>query len=281
MKIIKDLLVVAFGNFILALGVSTFILQFNLLAGGVAGIAIALKPIFNIEPIIIINVVVISMFIIGTVLLGKEFAYKTMASSIIYPVFISIIPNYVPVLDIDPFLAALYGGALCGIGIGIVVRKNSSTGGMDIPPLIIKKYFGINVAISIFVIDSITVLLGYYSYGLEAVLIGLVTVFSSTYTINKTLTFGGKKSKSVQIISKKYIEIMEAIHVDINRGTTLIDALGGYSNLPNKVLLVVVDNKEYIKLISIINSIDKEAFIITTDTMDVHGKGFNIEHKIW
>ena len=140
MKIVKDLFVVALGNFILALGVSMFILQFNILSGGVAGIAIALQPIFHLDPIIVINFVIVSMFILGAITLGKEFAIKTMASSIIYPIFISIMPRFTPVLDIDPFLAAVYGGILCGVGIGLVIRKNSSTGGMDIPPLIIKKY---------------------------------------------------------------------------------------------------------------------------------------------
>ena len=280
MKIVKDLFVVCLGNFILALGVSMFILQFNILSGGVAGISIALQPLLHLDPIIIINFIYVTMFIFGALAMGKEFAYKTMVSSLIYPVFISIIPNFTPVLDIDPLLAAIYGGVLCGVGIGLVMRKNSSTGGMDIPPLIMKKYLGINVAVSILVIDAFTVLLGYYSYGLEAVLIGLITVVASSYTINKTLTFGGKSSKSVQIISESYLEIMEKIHSEINRGTTVMDAVGGYTSEKRKVLLVVVDNREYSKLISLINDIDNKAFVITTDTMDVHGEGFKLEFKI-
>ena len=280
MKIVKDLFVVALGNFILALGVSMFILQFNILSGGVAGIAIALEPIFHLDPIIVINFVIVSMFILGAITLGKEFALKTLASSIIYPIFISIMPNYIPVLDIEPLLAAIYGGILCGIGIGLVIRKNSSTGGMDIPPLIIKRFFGINVAVSIMVIDTITVMLGYFSYGLEAVLIGLITVFTSTFAINKTLTFGGKSSKSVQIISEHYVEIVTKIQSEINRGTTISDAVGGYTNEPRKLILVVVDNREYGNLINLINEIDKKAFVITTEAMDVHGQGFKLDFKI-
>ena len=135
-------------------------------------------------------VLVLSMFILGTIVLGKDFAMKTFLSSIVYPVYLLLIDPFVPVLDLDPMIASIYGGIVAGIGIGMVIRTGSSTGGMDIPPLIINKFFHIDVAASVLVIDALTVLLGLFTYGLEAVLIGLFSVATSSYVINMILTFG-------------------------------------------------------------------------------------------
>ena len=151
-KIIKDYGIVLLGTFIMAVAVKVFILPFNVLSGGVAGIAVALEPIFHLDPDFVINVLVLSMFILGTIVLGKDFAMKTFLSSIVYPVYLLLIDPFVPVLDLDPMIASIYGGIVAGVGIGMVIRTGSSTGGMDIPPLIINKFFHIDVAACVLVI---------------------------------------------------------------------------------------------------------------------------------
>ena len=279
-KIIKDYGIVLLGTFIMAVAVKVFILPFNVLSGGVAGIAVALEPIFHLDPDFVINVLVLSMFILGTIVLGKDFAMKTFLSSIVYPVYLLLIDPFVPVLDLDPMIASIYGGIVAGIGIGMVIRTGSSTGGMDIPPLIINKFFHIDVAASVMVIDALTVLLGLFTYGLEAVLIGLFSVATSSYVINMILTFGAQSCKSVQIISDQYVQIMGRVHDELDRGSTLLDATGGYTGEKRKVLLVVIDNKQYNRLIRLINEVDPKAFVITTDTKSVHGEGFSLEFKV-
>ena len=279
-KLIKDYAIVLIGTFIMAVAVKMFILPYNVLSGGVAGIAVALEPIFHLDPNFVIDVLVYGMFILGAVLLGKEFALKTVVSSLVYPIYLRILDPIVPVLEIDQLLAAIYGGVIAGIGIGMVVRTGSSTGGMDIPPLIINKFFHVEVAKSIMVIDTLTVLLGLFTYGIEDVLVGLFSVVTSSYMINKMMTIGLQSCKSVQIISDKYELMMEKIHRDLDRGTTLLEAQGGYTGEKRKVLLVVVENKEYIRLIDIINEIDRNAFVITTETKSVHGEGFALEFKV-
>ncbi|MBQ7888901.1 MAG: YitT family protein [Erysipelotrichaceae bacterium] len=279
-KIIGDCFIVLLGTFIMAVAVNFFILPYHILSGGVAGIAVALEPIFHLKPDFVINILVYGMFVLGAVVLGKEFAIKTVLSSIIYPIFLSALNPFVPNFEMDPILASLYGGAIAGIGIGLVIRTGSSTGGMDIPPLILKKFFHIDIASSVLVIDALTVLLGWFSYGLEAVLIGMLSVVSSSYMINKMQTLGSQDCKCVQIISDKYELMMNRIHHDLDRGSTLLEAQGGYTGEKRKVLLVVIENKEYVRLIDIINEIDSTAFVITTETKSVHGEGFALEFKV-
>ena len=122
--------------------------------------------------------------------------------------------------------------------------------------------------------------LGLFTYGLEAVLIGLFSVATSSYVINMILTFGAQSCKSVQIISDQYVQIMGRVHDELDRGSTLLDATGGYTGEKRKVLLVVIDNKQYNRLIRLINEVDPKAFVITTDTKSVHGEGFSLEFKV-
>ena len=279
-KIIKDYGIVLLGTFIMAIAVKVFILPFNILSGGVAGIAVALEPVFHLNPDLVINIMVLSMFILGSLILGKDFAMKTFLSSLVYPIYLPLIDPFVPVLELDPLVASIYGGIVAGAGIGLVMRTGSSTGGMDIPPLIMNKFFHFDIAKSVMVIDALTVLLGLFTYGLEAVLVGLISVVTSSYTINMVLTFGAQSCKSVQIISNEYATIMQRVHDELERGSTLLDATGGYTGVSRKVLLVVIDNKEYNRLIRLINEVDSKAFVITTDTKSVHGEGFALEFKV-
>ena len=270
-----NLLIILTGNFVLAFSVAVFILPYNILSGGVAGIAVVLNGMFNLDKQSVVNILVLLLFLIGWLVLGKEFAIKTALSSIAYPIFLSAISNALPVFEIDALLASLYGGLLAGVGIGMVMRTGASTGGMDIPPLIVNKLTGIKISTLVIIIDAITVLLGLATYGLEEVLIGFISVFATGYVIDKVLVFGGTISKSVQIISSKPNEIMNEIHIKINRGTTLTQAIGGYTNETRQIILVVVSQNQYNQLISIVNQIDSEAFIITTDATSVHGEGFS------
>ena len=279
-KFFIDLFLILLGNFLLAISVVGFILPYNILSGGVAGIAVAISPILHLDKGLIVNGLVIILFFIGWMVLGRKFAATTFLSSLIYPVFLSLLEVFMPPFAIDVFLASLYGGAIAGIGIGMVLKTGASTGGMDIPPLIINKITGIKISTLVMIIDACTVLLGLFTFGIEAVLIGFISVASCTYTIDKVLVFGGTVSKSVQIISEHYELLLKLIHEKIDRGTTVSNIIGGYTGKDRKMILVVVSQNQYSELIDVINSVDKDAFVITTDATSVHGKGFSIRSKV-
>ena len=267
------------GTFILAIAIETFIIPYRILSGGVAGIAVALHPILHISATLIANSVLIILLIIGSFILGKEFLKNTVLSCIAYPIFTSILSGRVNVV-VDPILASLYGGLIAGAGVGIVLKTGASTGGMDIPPLIINKLTGIKLSTLVLITDFLTVLLGLFVYDLSAVLLGLVSVFASSAAISKVLTINGTVSKAVQIISVKYEDILKEIDAQLERGATLLQGYGSYTGEEKRIILCVVSDRQYGTLIEIVKEIDPSAFIITTDATDMHGEGFTYGFRI-
>lgn len=278
-KQIVNSITVVVGTFILAIAVETFIIPYRILSGGVAGIAVALQPLLHVSATLIANSVLIILLIIGGFILGKEFLKNTVLSCIAYPIFTSILSGRVNVV-VDPILASFYGGLVAGAGIGIVLKTGASTGGMDIPPLIINKLTGIKLSTLVLITDFLTVLLGLFVYDLSAVLLGLVSVFATSAAISKVLTINGTVSKAVQIISVKYEDILKEIDAQLERGATLLQGYGSYTGEEKRIILCVVSERQYGTLIEIVKEIDPSAFIITTDATDMHGEGFTYGFRI-
>ena len=276
-ELVWDYGIVIIGNFLLAAGVVLFILPNDVLTGGVAGIAVALFPIFHIPTDLMINALTIALFVLGALTLGKQFAIKTLLSTICYPVFISVLSSSVHAIEItdNQLLASIYGGVLMGAGVGLVFRTGASTGGMDIPPLIVNKITKWPLPTLVLVTDGLTVLLGALVYGVEAALIGIISVWLSSYVIDKTMMFGGQANKNVMIISKHQEEILQVIYQDLGRGATILEAKGSYTSENRPVLMVCVSKKQYPLLSHEISRIDPEAFVIVMDANEVQGYGFS------
>lgn len=271
---LKNVVMLVLGNLILAFGVTFFILPNNILSGGVAGVAIALYPIFHIEVEIMINIIIVISFLLGFVFLGKRFALKTIGSSILYPVFINLFGRFEFSVNVDPILAAIYGGILIGVGLGLTFKTGASTGGMDIPPLILEKYTNIRVAVWILVVDALTVLLGLKSYSLNDVLIGFISIYAASLAIDKIAVLGGEQARQVTVISEKNEEILEHLHSAMERGSTLLRARGGYTRLEKEIVMTVVTKKQYYELEQIVLEVDPDAFMIVSNVTEVHGLGF-------
>ncbi|QIK68885.1 YitT family protein [Erysipelothrix sp. HDW6C] len=271
---LKNVVMLVLGNLILAFGVTFFILPNNILSGGVAGVAIALYPIFHIEVEVMINIIIVISFLLGFVFLGKRFALKTIGSSILYPVFINLFGRFEFSVNVDPILAAIYGGILIGVGLGLTFKTGASTGGMDIPPLILEKYTNIRVAVWILVVDALTVLLGLKSYSLNDVLIGFISIYAASLAIDKIAVLGGEQARQVTVISEKNEEILEHLHSAMERGSTLLRARGGYTRLEKEIVMTVVTKKQYYELEQIVLEVDPDAFMIVSNVTEVHGLGF-------
>lgn len=280
MKKIKDIIYLVLGNFLLAFAVHYFILPNEILSGGVAGIAVALEPIIHVSANITINVLVIGLFFCGWIFLGHRFAVKTVISSILYPIFLAVLALVNQPTLVEPMLASIFGGVVAGVGIGLVFKTGASTGGMDIPPLIFAKHTHIKISTWILIVDAFTVLLGLISYQLNDVLIGFLSVWVSSYAINRMMIIGGEEAKSVYIISDKYELILNMIHENLNRGSTLIEARGGFTGDNKPIILTVILKKQYPSLEKEILLIDEKAFLIVSDATEVRGEGFTFEDFI-
>ena len=274
---IVNIILICLGNFLLAVSVACFLVPNDILSGGVAGLAVALLPIIpSLNTTLFITIVTILLFIIGTILLGRGFFIKTLISTITYPVFLNILTVFMEgkMFTDNIIIASIYTGLFMGLGVGIVFRTGSSTGGMDIPALLMEKYLHVPLHIAVLIIDAITVILGIATYSVNAALIGLISVYVSSVMIDYAVSFGGQKTKSVMIISNYYEEMMKRIDVELERGMTLLHAEGGYRREDIEVLLCVVDNKQYPKLNMIVKDIDPYAFLIVQDAHEIHGNGF-------
>ena len=273
-KLLFEVLSILLGNLLLAFAVSYFIIPNHILSGGVAGVAIALSPLLHIDIQTIITAMMIIWFVMGTIFLGKGFGIKTIGSTLLYPVLIGIMSRYPLNLEIEPILASIYGGIICGIGMGIVFRVGASTGGMDIPPLILGKYTKIKTHVWIFVIDGLTIVLGITTYGLNSALIGLISAYTASKMINAVQTLSGVSTKQVFIITDKIDEVLEEILISIDRGATLLDGYGGYTKEKRKIIMTVLLTDQYAQLEKKVKEIDHEAFLIVSDATEVHGNGF-------
>ena len=279
-KKLTNSLMVIVGTFILAFAVGAFLLPGNILSGGVAGVAVLMEPIFHIDKTLMVSLLTYGLFFIGALFLGKEFCIQTILSSLLYPVALSIVTNLNIHIEASQFLLSLYGGLIAGVGVALVLKTGASTGGMDIPPLIIHKYTGIDISKLVMLVDAITVTSGLFIYGIEDVLIGLVSVYTTGIAISKVMAFPGEKAKKVEIITDKWEEINKNINEELSRGTTLFDAKGGYTFEDRKVILACISDKEYPKLVEIIKKGDPKAFVITNDVTEIHGEGFTMEVRV-
>lgn len=277
---LKTLLALLAGNLLLAFSVSAFVLPYDILSGGVAGIAVLVKPFTTISEQTIIIALVVSLFLVGWVFLGKKFAITTIMSSVLYPAYLLLLQNHMKPVEVDPLLASVFGGLIAGAGIGLVMKVGSSTGGMDIPPLIMQKYLGFDLGKSVMAIDALTVILGLWIYDLQHVLIGLIYVYASGIMITKALTLGLVESMSVQIISDKYEELNALIQEKVDRGVTLFHAEGGYLRQQKNVILVVISKHQYQSLLNLIRETDPAAFVIISDVKEVQGNGFSYGARI-
>lgn len=284
-KFIKDLAVIIIGNACIAVSVAFFVIPNKLLVGGTAGIAVAMNAFFGIPEEIVINILIYTLFIAGALVLGKEFFLKTITSTIVYPVLLNLagkLHDIIPkeYITMDTLTSIICAGILVGVGIGIVYRRNASTGGMDIIPLIVNKYTGIPLHIMLMAIDCITVLLGVMAYGLQASVYGVISVMLSSFVIDKTILFGAKKTKQVQIISQESDYILEKILEDLDRGCTIVESRGGYTNQKRDMLMVVVPINQYQTLIDVVHSIDSSAFVIVSDIKEIRGRGFTLSREV-
>ena len=283
-KIILDILVILIGNLCIALAVAFFVIPNKLLVGGTAGIAVALNAFWAVPEEVVINVLVYSLFIAGAFVLGREFFFKTITSTLVYPILLALATDLYKIIPIeyitmDTLTSIICAGVLVGFGIGIVYKRNASTGGMDIIPLIINKYTGIPLHILLMAVDCFTVLLGVIAYGLQAAIYGVISVAICSFIIDKTILLGAKQTKQVQIISQESDAILERILQDLDRGCTIVESRGGYTNQKREMLMVVVPINEYQRMIDVVHEMDSSAFVIVSDINEIRGRGFTLSRE--
>ena len=253
-----------------------FILPGGMITGGTTGIALTVNHYFHVPISVFVFCFNLIMFIIGAVVLGKKFALTTLISTFYYPFILGILEN-VPALGNftnDVALSTIFGGLMIGSAIGIVIRAGASTGGMDIPPLVLNKKFGIPVSVLLYIFDSSILLMQMLFSNKDQILYGILLVMIYTVVLDKVLLLGTTQTH-VKVVSKKYAEINQAIISELDRGSTLIYGETGYLHQEQPLVLSVVSNRELTRLNQIVMGIDPSAFMIISKVNEVKGRGFS------
>ena len=269
------LLLVLLGNTIYALAVKLFLLPANLISCGTTGIALVVNHITG-SPltgfIFLFNMV---MLAVGWWILGRKFAMTTVLSSLFYPIALEILNRLLGDVRIteDVLLNTLFAGLGLGGALGIVIRAGASTGGMDIPPLVLKKLFHIPVSASLWAFDFCIMLSQMMFHKGEDLLYGILLLFVISFALNKVLLMGTSKTE-VKIVSQQAGDIRDAILSRIDRGVTMLHGEGGYLHKQTEIILSVVSNHELPKIEQLARSIDPDCFMIVTRVTEVWGRGF-------
>lgn len=275
-----SLLLVIGGNMLYALAVKLFLLPSGLVTGGTTGIALVMNHVFGIPVSMFVLGFNVVMLVIGCLILGKQFAVTTVVSTFVYPLSLELFDRVLGevVLTQDVLLCTVFSGLGIGLALGIVIRAGASTGGMDIPPLVLNHFFKIPVSVSMYVFD-ICILLAQAVFNLpETVLYGIILILIYTLVLDKLMLMGTTRTE-IKVVSQRAQEIREAILKQMDRGVTMLYGEGGYLHQQGQIILSVVSNRELPRVEKLIHGIDPESFMVVSRVSEVRGRGFSMSKK--
>ena len=271
----RDYLVILLGLTIYAISLTGFLIPYKVVTGGLGGVSLLIKYATGIP--LWISFITLNSFLLifAWFFLGKKYVFSTLFSSIALTLILNIAERYI----VDPLvgnetMAILIGAIGCGIGLGLVLSSNSSTGGTDIIAAIITKYHYISMGRVLMYVDVFIILSSYLLFqSIEKIIIGFVISSVLYYAVDMVIN-GSRQSVQFFIFSPKYDEIATHINSELGRGCSVVDGVGWFSKEPQKIVMLMVRSNESTSVFRLIQRIDKHAFITQTNVTGVYGKGF-------
>ena len=266
------------GNALYSLAVALFLEPAGLITGGATGIALAIGRLTGLPVSGLLLFINLAMLVWGWAVLGRAFALNTLASSVLSPAFLGLFEGLLAgrVLTEDIFLCTVFSGLGIGVALGLVIRSGASTGGLDIPPLVLNKWFKLPVSATMLTFDIAVLLMQAVFSPVQQVLYGIVMVLIHTIVMDKMLMLGASRTE-VKIVSSQSAAICAAILAQLDRGVTILHGEGGYTREPSAVLLSIVSNRELPRLEKLAHSIDPTCFLIVSHVTEVSGRGFSLD----
>ena len=270
---IKRHLQLLIGCLLIATSYNLFLVPNNIVAGGVAGFAIIINHLFNIDNSLVILIGSIFLLILSYFLLGKEKTKATILGSLLFPVCVNLTQNIGNIIDIDSnqlLLISVFGGVVYGFGAGLIYKAGFTTGGTDIINQILSKYLKISMGNSMLYCDGTIVLLTAFVFGPTQFMYSIIILYVISYMSDRVI-LGVSDSKAFYIVTEEEEKIKEYILKYLNHGVTVFNAKGGYAKENQKVLMCVLPTKDYYKLKEGIHEIDPHSFFVVTDAYEVFG----------
>lgn len=268
------------GNILFTFAVKLFLLPANLMSNGTMGLALAVQHFTGLPVSVFALIFNVAMLILGWCLLGRQFAMTTLFSSLFYPVFLEVLNQLLGDYQITEniFLNLLFAGMGVALGLGLIIRSGASSGGMDIPPLILERLFRIPVSASLWCFDFAILLAQLPYHKMEDLLYGILLIMTISISLDKTLHMGASKTE-VKIISDYAPQIRDAIMTRVDRGVTMLHGESGYRRQPTDVVLTVISSKELVKVERVAREVDPGCFVIINKVSEVWGRGFTAAKK--
>ena len=275
-SITRSIVAMLLGNFAVAAAVIIFIAPQGIILGGSTGIALALTHYISFPLSATVFIINMLFFVTGFICLGKKFALTTIANSILYPLVMSLLEQLPiagkPVTD-NIMLAAVFGGVLMGGGIGLLLRAGGSSGGTDIPALILNKYFHLNVSVLLYVIDGLVLCSQAFFSSIEQILYGIFVLALFTMTMNRIMLMG-KAQIQLFIISDESETIRQQILAE-DAGATMFYVEKAYTGKQGKCIMCVIPRRKLYPITQLISATDPDAFFTISEVNEVRGAGFS------
>lgn len=276
-KIIKDYVFITAGAFILAFGINYFLVPMKISTGGVSGIGTVLYHVLSLPMSVTTLALNSVLFLLGFRTLKKSSIVKTLSGIVLLSFFLGITEDFGSYTE-DLFIASIFGGILIGLGIGLTVLKEASTGGSDFAAIMLSKLIPhVSVPTFILIIDAIIISAsGIIFKNYTLMLYSVISLYISSKVADFVLV-RGDYAKSVLIVSKNSRKIADTVMKTMERGVTGIYSRGLYNGNDGMMLMCIVRAKEIPKLLSVVKKHDKDAFTVISDVRRVHGEGFKKE----
>ncbi len=274
LRIVGDYLLLTVGALILAANVSLFLEPNQVISTGVTGIGMLAYYLWG-WPIGMVTLILNVPLLLAGIKWGGglRFFLRTIYAVVVMTVAIDMLKPLLPAIQVDPLIYTLFGGLLDGVGIGLVLRGQGTTGGTDIVAQLLNRYRGIPFGQIFIVINGVVLLAGSLVVGIVPVLYALVVNFVSGRVVD-TVQEGVSYARAVLIISQEIDAIQNKILHDLERGVTVLAAHGGFTRTPRPALYVVVSRAELTLLKRLIADIDPTAFVVVSEAHEVLGEGF-------
>ena len=263
------------GSFLFALGFSLFLAPNNLNPGGISGLSQIVVEVLGFGSVGVLNILInMPLFLLGGIKIGKRFFAGSLLGMVFSSVMIDLLSG-VPMHEMEPLIGALYGGVVCGLGLGIVFMAGTSTGGSDILARLLKlRYRNVPIGQISMSFDAIVVVLtGLVFQNVSNALYTGVTVFLCGKVID-AVVYRFDYSQVALIITRHHEEIARQIGIKLDRGATFLHGEGSFSGTPTKVVLTAVKRQQVAELKELVTRIDPNAFIVVQEAHQVLGDGF-------
>lgn len=250
-----------------------FLVPNGIAPGGLTGVATVLNYLFG-APVGVTSLLMnVPLFLMGYKLMGGSFAFRSMIATVLFSLLIDLFRF--PALTDDVLLASVYGAILLGVGLGLILRGGATTGGSDmIAKLVHHRLSFVSVGMILLFVDCTVIALAAFTMSTRAALYSLICIFVSSKVIDLVLA-GFGSAKMCFVVSAQSAEIAGRIMKELDRGVTLLPAIGGYTGKETKALISVVDQKEVLAVKRIVSETDARAFMFITDTHETLGEGFH------